>query len=247
MAVVLYPDAKTFNERVADLLSRIEYRRIETDEDRERVFRLRYEAYRREEAIPANLASSFSDEYDELDNVWIFGVFLDGRLISSIRMHRADGVGSKFPSLTSFEDILTPELSEKKVLIDPTRFVTDSKATRLLPGLPHLTLRLCWICSVHFNADHFLVAIRPEHQSFYRRTFRHQLICPARNYPMLASQICLMTVRPADVDEQVYKRYPFYQSTDAERKHLFDVQAANDQGAGELSWPNRSNSERAIS
>ncbi len=230
MAFVMYPKAKTFSERVAELLSKIEYRRIETDQDRERVFRLRYEAYRREEAIPANPARSFSDEYDDLDNVWIFGLFLDGRLISSIRMHRAYGAGPKFPSLSSFEDVLAPELADKKVLVDPTRFVTDSLATRTLPGLPHLTLRLCWLCSVHYDADHFLVAIRPEHQAFYRRTFKHQLICPARSYPMLASQICLMTVKPSDVAEQVYRRYPFYQSTEAERSYLFDGRAANDVG-----------------
>ena len=38
----------SFTDRVQELLERIDYRPAETDEDKEAIFRLRYEAYRRE-------------------------------------------------------------------------------------------------------------------------------------------------------------------------------------------------------
>jgi hypothetical protein len=83
-------------------------------------------------------------------------------------------------------------------------------------------LRLCWLAAEHFRAEHFLVAIRTEHQAYYRRTFRHRLICDARPYPLLAKPISLMTVNVAEVAEQVYQRYPFFRSTYFERRMLFE-------------------------
>ena len=82
-------------------------------------------------------------------------------------------------------------------------------------------MRLCWLAAEHFRAEHFLVAIRTEHQAFYRRTFQHRLICDARPYPLLAKPISLMTVNVAEVAEQVYQRYPFFRSTYFERRMLF--------------------------
>ena len=61
------------------------------------------------------------------------------------------------------------------------------------PACP--TRRCGWrrLAAEHFRAEHFLVAIRTEHQAFYRRTFHHRLICDARPYPLLAKPISLMT------------------------------------------------------
>src|SRR5262249_31330519 len=49
-----------FSERVARLLDRIDCRLIEKDDEREAVFRLRYDAYLREAAIPPNISPAFS-------------------------------------------------------------------------------------------------------------------------------------------------------------------------------------------
>ena len=127
-----------------------------------------------------------------------------------------------FPSYHVFEDLLDPELAAGRVIVDPTRFVTNRVLSQLNPGLPYATLRLCWLAAEHFHAEHFLVAIRSEHQAFYRRTFRHRLICDARPYPLLAKPISLMTVNVAEVAEQVYQRYPFFRSTYFERRMLFE-------------------------
>src|SRR5258705_8137560 len=46
------------------LLNRVDYRRVETAEERDAVFRLRYQAYMREGAIEPNANETFSDALD---------------------------------------------------------------------------------------------------------------------------------------------------------------------------------------
>jgi hypothetical protein len=216
----------TFSDRVAQLLDRIDCRLADTADEREAIFRLRYAAYLREGAIAPNFAATFTDPYDETDNARLFGLYLDGELASSIRLHVASAEHRDFPSRKVFADLLEPELDAGRVIVDPTRFITDRHHSRCNPGLPHVTLRLAWLAAEHFAAEHFLVAVRTEHQAFYRRTFNHRLICAARPYPLLAKPISLMTVDYAAVAEQVHQRYPFFRSTFFERRMLFDRDAA---------------------
>ena len=211
-----------FSNRVAELLHRLDCRVAETPEEREAIFRLRYECYLREGAICPNASETFSDSYDDSPNARIFGLYLDGELASSIRIHVTSPEHADFPSYHVFEDLLEPELAAGRVIVDPTRFITNKTLSQLNPGLPYATLRLCWLAAEHFRAEHFLVAIRTEHQAFYRRTFRHRLICDARPYPLLAKPISLMTVNVAEVAEQVYQRYPFFRSTYFERRMLLE-------------------------
>jgi N-acyl amino acid synthase FeeM len=214
-----------FSDRVAQLLDRIDCRPARSCEEREIIFRLRYEAYLREGAIGPNFSGTFCDPYDDAENAWLFGLYLDGELASSIRLHIAMGEHRDFPSRKVFADLLEPELDAGRVIVDPTRFVTDRRLSRLNPGLPHLTLRLAWLAAEYFAADHFLVAIRAEHQAFYRRTFLHHPICDARPYPLLAKPISLMTVHYPSVADRVHQRYPFFRSSFFERRMLFDRDA----------------------
>jgi hypothetical protein len=212
----------TFSDRVAHLLDRIDCRPAESAREREAIFRLRYEAYLREGAIGPNFSETFADPYDETDNAVLFGLYIDGDLASSIRLHVASRAHRDFPSRKVFADLLEPELDAGRVVVDPTRFVTDRHHSRLNPGLPHVTLRLAWLAAEHFGAEHFLVAVRAEHQAFYRRTFNHRPICEPRPYPLLAKPISLMTVCYPAVADQVHRRYPFFRSTFFERRMLFD-------------------------
>jgi N-acyl amino acid synthase FeeM len=212
----------SFSDRVSQLLDRIDYRIIESDEDREAIARLRYDAYLREGAISPNPSRTFTDPYDDKKNVWIFGLYVDGELASSIRIHVASKDDPVFPSLSVFSDLLEPELAAGNTIVDPTRFVTDPRLSRLHPGLPYVTLRLCWLAAEQFEAEHFLVAVRAEHQAYYKRVFRHRSICGPRTYPLLSKPITLMTVNYKEVADQVHRRYPFFRSTFFERRMLFE-------------------------
>jgi N-acyl-L-homoserine lactone synthetase len=203
-------------------LARIVFRRADSGKQREAIFRLRYQAYTREGAISPNSSGMFSDHYDETDNAYLFGLYIDDELASSLRLHIASKQHPNFPSLEVFPDLLQPKLDAGKVLVDSTRFVADEALSRLHRGLPYATLRLCMLAAEQFRADDLLAAVRVEHQAFYRRAFNHRLICEPRPYPQLAKPISLMTVHYPTAAGQLYRRYPFFRSTFLERRMLFE-------------------------
>ena len=212
----------SFADRVLRLLDEIDCRLMESDNDLEAVARLRYDAYVREGAIAPSPSKRFADPYDEKGEPWNFGLYIGDRLASSIRIHVASKDNPVFPSFSVFRDLLEPALEAGKTIIDPTRFVTDPQMSRLHPGLPHVTVRLCWMAAEHFGAEYFLAAVRAEHQAFYRRIFTHRPICEARHYPMLSKPITLMTVDYKAAANEVHRRYPFFRSTYFERRMLFE-------------------------
>jgi len=216
----------SFSDHIAQLLDRIDCRRADTDEQRGAIFRLRYQAYMREGAISPNSSKTFFDRYDETSNVHLFGIHIDGALAASIRIHVASKEHPYSPSLEAFPDVLQPELDASKVIVDPNRFVADESLSRLHRGLPYAILRICGMAARYFGADHLLAAVRPEHQAFYRRVFRHRPICEPRLYPGLATPLCLMTIDYPTVAEQVHRRYPFFRSSLFERRMLFERRPA---------------------
>lgn len=209
-------------DRIAKLLTKVDYRRADSSEERDAIGRLRYQAYLREGAICANSSKTFSDPYDETDNAYLFGLHVDGQLASSLRLHVASKEQPDTPSLEVFYDVLQPLIDAGKVLVDSTRFVADEALSRLYRGLPYATLRLCMVAAEYFGADHLLAAVRAEHQAFYRRAFNHSLICEPRPYPQLAKPICLMTVHFPSAAEQLYRQYPYFRSSAFEQQRLFD-------------------------
>jgi hypothetical protein len=103
------------------------YRRADPGEQREAIYRLRHNAYLREGAISADSSGTFSDPYDETDNAYLFGVYIDDQLASSLRLHAASKEHPDMPSLRVFPGYLQPELDAGKVLIDSTYFVADEQ------------------------------------------------------------------------------------------------------------------------
>jgi N-acyl-L-homoserine lactone synthetase len=216
-----------FSVSVSRLLDRIDCRPAETSEQLEAVSRLRYEAYLREGAISANSSGTFADHYDESDNAYLFGLYVDGELASSVRLHIGSREHPDFPSLHVFPDILQPQIDAGKVILDTTRFVADEKLSRRYRGLAYVTLRLSYLAGLYFNADLSLAAVRTEHQAFYRRTFHHRLISEPRPYPHLDKPICLMTTHCPTIADDLYRRFPFFRSTFFERRMLFERSPAH--------------------
>jgi len=117
-------------------LEHVDYRLAETPEEKERIYRLRYQAYLREGAIMPSEAGRVTDPYDDLPNNFTFGIFVHGELYSSIRISvlTSDWRGSL--SSEMFSDLLHPELDRGKLIIDPTRFVADPEKARKFAELP---------------------------------------------------------------------------------------------------------------
>jgi len=216
----------SFSDRVHELLERVDYSRAETEEEKEAIFRLRYEAYLREGAIASNSTETLSDHYDEADNVWIFGVHIDGQLASSIRVNAASKQHPISPSVDVFGDILMPELELGKTVIDPTRFVADHEMARLHPELPYVTVRLGYLAGEYLNAEIGVASVRSEHKAFYRRMFGMSQASEERRGPGLVKPVFLMSTHYASVRDRIIGRYPFMRSTAFERRMLFERRLA---------------------
>jgi hypothetical protein len=210
-----------FADRVYDLLERVQYRRMETGAELDAVLRLRYDAYLKEGAIPVSESGRLEDAFDEVDNVYNFGVFVDGELASALRLHRLSHLHQKSPALETFGDFLLPELRACKLILDPNRFVASYRLARLHPTLPYVTARLGVMACVHFGIDLMTMTVRAEHQAFYKRTLFAYQACPPRPYPLLSKPISLLFtdfVRDAD---RILRHRPYWISSELERQALF--------------------------
>jgi N-acyl amino acid synthase FeeM len=213
--------ASRFNDTLLDILDRIEYRRVDPHDFDDPIFRLRYDAYRREAFVPFNLMGTSVDDYDGTPNVHCFGVHIDGQLVSSLRIHHVSPDCRTSPIHSVYPDVLDPLLDKGCTMIDPTRFTADRDATLAFPALPFLTLRLAAMATVYYETDYCLAAVRPEHAAFYRRVFLAERMAGERHYPGLDFPIHLYAAHIPVVDSEVYRRRPFLMSTPAEREALF--------------------------
>src|ERR1700741_4587008 len=103
-------------QRNAAPLEHVDYRRIETPEEKDRIYRLRYRAYLREGAILPSESERVTDRYDDLPNNWTFGIYVYGELFSSIRISVLTSEWRGSPSSEMFRDLLHPELDRSKII-----------------------------------------------------------------------------------------------------------------------------------
>lgn len=211
-----------FADNLMDVLDRVEYARVRMDVADNPIYRLRYEAYRREESVPFNDAGIVVDDLDTAPNVMSFGVHIDGELVSSIRIHHISREHPFGASMTACPDVLQPLLDAGQTFIDPSRFTADYEASLAYPALPFLTLRIAVMASVYFRADACLAIVRPAHTAFYRRVFGSEEMSDVRNYPGLKFPVQLLGAYVATKLPATLRRYPFFMSTEEERERLFD-------------------------
>lgn len=204
-----------------DLMDRVKYRRVNADDQMDPVYRLRYEAYRREEFIPINAQRMVRDEFDDLPNAYCYGIYIDDRLVSSVRFHHLTPEFRLSPSHSVFTDVLDPILDAGHTLIDPGRFTVDYEASLAYPALPFLTLRIPTMAVWHFKVKYCLNSVRPEHAAFYRRVFRSTQFSDARYYHGLSFPMVLYACDIPVIYADLLRRYPFFRSTAEEREKLF--------------------------
>jgi N-acyl amino acid synthase FeeM len=220
------PEPRNRSDRLFELLDQCDYRVITRDEDREAVFRLRYEAYLDEEAIEPNFAGSLSDHYDDLDNTTIFGIFIDGALASTIRVHVGTTEYPDFPAMPSFSEILEPAIDSGKVIVEASRHATSDVFSARFPMLmPYMTIRTTWLAAQYFGADLYIAAVRREHQAFYRRVFDGKVHTEPRPYNQLIKPLALMSCNFPAQRDLVEHRYPIFRSSRFERRMLINQPA----------------------
>jgi len=233
------------NVRGAGLFDRIDYRRIETAEDRDQLYAMRYRAYLHGGLILPSESERVSDRYDDAPNAWTFGIYVDGELCSSLRVHVLTSEARMSYATELFGDILNPRLDRGEIFVDPARFVADPEKHQRFPELPYLTVRLAYLACEYFNADSGLALVRTEHQAFYRRVFLQETIAEPRSFPNVLRKVALMACDYRAVRERVATRFPVMRSNTFERRMLFErapvrrfhTSAANDAPALQLIAP----------
>ena len=208
-------------ERIALLMPVVEYRNMLEPEDKEAAYRLRYDAYRRENRIQENPQRLSHDFLDEVPNAQTFGVFVAGKLASSIRLNMVTSACPHSISMVSNQEFLEAKLANGVTFIDPSRFVIDLRSVCDFPELPYLTMRLPVMACLHFGVDECLTLVRPEHHSFYRRIFRSTAIAEPVYLEMLNMNVQLMSSGVDDIHDELDDRYPFFRSNHFERRRLF--------------------------
>lgn len=209
--------------RGAGLFDRVDYRLIETPEERDAVYEMRYRAYLHGGLISPSASQRIVDVYDESPNAWIFGIYLDGELCSSLRLHVLTSEQRMSYTSELFGDVLHPRLDRGEVFVDPARFAADPEKSQRFHELPYLTLRLAYLACDHFKADLGLAMVRTDHQAFYRRVFLHETLTEPRPFPGWHSrQVVLMASDFATLRERVLTRFPIMRSSAFERRMLFD-------------------------
>jgi hypothetical protein len=203
------------------LFDRVDYRPIVTSEEKERIYLMRYRAYLQGGLILPTESLRVSDRYDDAPNAWTFGIYIDGELCSSLRIHVLTSEWRMSYATELFGDVLHPRLDQGEVFIDPARFVADPEKAQRFPELPYLTLRLAYLACEYFNADTGLAVVPAEHQAFYRRIFLHETIAEPRSFPNVLKKVALMASGFRSLREQVLARFPIMRSSAFERRMLF--------------------------
>ena len=213
-------------DRLFDLLDRTDYRAAVTDEDREEIFRLRYDAYVRANGISPNFSQRLSDHFDDLDNTTIFGLFVEDELAATIRVSVATSEHPECPGMEVFPKTLEPELAAGKIIIDPTRLAARDSFSRRYPSLlPYMITRLPWMVGEYFKADIILAAVKPEHVSFYERVFDCRIVGEPGYYPELKAAHYLMFCDFPAVRDKVNQTQPIFRSSLFERRMLMEHQS----------------------
>jgi hypothetical protein len=210
-----------FSQKLMSLLDRIEYRRVETGEDMEEVARIRYKAYRMADILTLN-GSTLIDDIDFDPQAYVFGVYFEEKLISTVRIHhitpdhRVSSTGDVYP------DEINAFLDAGLSLIDPVRFAADPAILGEMPAIPYFTLRIATMATVYFNADRVLQLVSPQHAAFYKRVFSAKTIVePRRNCGKYNIELTLMATDAEEIKTSLFRRYPFFRSEPFERRLMF--------------------------
>ena len=210
-----------FIRSVKELLARTEYRRCETGEDDEAIYRLRYESYRHSQLLPEIDTRTLIDRHDTDANCMKYAVFVDGQLVSTIRIHHITRDTPWSPTLDIFGAELRSRLDQGETFVDPSRLAADPAWTSVYRSIPYVTLRIAVAATDWFNVTSCLSVVRDEHAAFYKRIFHSELAGASRRPPGVTVNCSMFESRTNTNMQRTLERYPFFRSSEREQRMLF--------------------------
>jgi hypothetical protein len=219
---------RAFASSIFALLDRVEYRRITTQGDLEEVARLREQSYTSREFIDAENFGTFIDKYDQMNDCYVIGVYIDEKLSSTVRLHVVSEDHLHGPTFTYFPHRAHELTSLGRRYVDPSRFAADHQLIWQYPVLPFLTLRVVAMACEFFRAEHSTNFIRGDVASFYKRSFGSQELEPPQMVHGFTVPMMLMAARVEDIRQNLVTRYPFFRSLPSEQRMMFAREAELD-------------------
>jgi len=210
-----------FARNIFKLLEQVEYRRCESGEDLEAVYRLRYKCFHSHGLLDPSEEQTLTDAIDQAPNCYIFGVFMDDELVSTVRIHHLTRETPYAPTMSVYGDLLEPRLAAGETFIDPSRLAVDPDVSVLSRVLPHITLRPAVFGNSWFKSTSTISMIREEHSGFYRRFFRSRQMTAPRLYPPFTMPIFFYESRCDWNLQWIYDNFPFFAATALEQRMLF--------------------------
>src|SRR5258705_3058446 len=97
------------------LSDRVDYRLMETPEEKDCIYLMRYKAYLHGGVTAPSESQRVSDHYDDAPNAWVFGVYVDGELCSSLRLNVLTSECRISGPADLLADVLSPRLDPVEV------------------------------------------------------------------------------------------------------------------------------------
>ncbi len=222
MSAAVVEASSRFSERILKLLERVDHCIARTPSEKDDIYRLRHEAYVRNDLIePCDDGRLYDSRYDDDRQCWITSTYIDGELAATVRVNLGIGPEAVLPSQQVFSDVILPHLKAGRLIADFTRAAARLEASRRYPELPYLALRPGYMALEHFDVDVAIASPRPEHAAFYRRVFQFVPWSEPRSYPNVVPKVMCLGMDFHAVRDRVEARHSFYRSTAAEREALF--------------------------
>jgi hypothetical protein len=211
-----------FSERLLRFLERVEHRVARSADERETVYRLRYQAYRRNGLMSERADGQLYDpKYDDAPAAWVTMTLIDGELAGTTRINVADGDYSGLPAVHVYPEVMAARLIDRPVVVEFTRLAARLELSSAHPELAYMIMRPAYLAADHFDADLAVASPRADHLAFYQRVFNGVAWCEPRDYPGLTAKFACMGAYFRANRQRIEARYPFYRSTAEEREALF--------------------------
>jgi hypothetical protein len=211
--------------RVAELSNftkRVTCRLASSFIERDAIFKLRYQSYLRAELISQNSFGRYIEPADHAANGYLMGLYIERRLVGSLRLQIGSAATPNFSSLELFPRALEPLLGSNKTIVDMNCVATDGESAQPYVWLPYLILRSWIMAAEHFHADYIAAAVRPQHQLFYQRVLNCELHSELQLPPHQLASAGLVTLNFTSSAKRLYENLPFLRSTPSERQQLFE-------------------------
>ena len=215
-----------FSERVTGKLAR-------SYVERDAIFKLRYRSYFRAGLISENSFGRYIEPADHVANAYLMGLYVDRRLVSSLRLQIGTLTTPICSSLELFPNVLEPLLRSNNIVVEMSCVATDGGLARSYVWLPYLILRSWIVAAEHFHANYIAAAVQPQHQLFYKRALDCEVHSELRLTPHHLASFGLVTLNFATSAKRLYENLPFLRSTLSERHELFEPDTTSFNATGQ--------------